>query len=197
MSRGVAMRLKGKVAVVTGGNSGIGRATAYAFAREGASVVIAARNVERGQRVVQEIKQLGGEALFMPTDVAKTKDVESLISATVGHYGRLDCAVNNAASYSGAFSLTADFSEEEFDETMAVDLKRRVARNEIRNQADACAKPARRRYCEHFVRECSRRRADGFIVFGSESRNPRIVEISRHGIRKARNPREHPGSGRF
>jgi NAD(P)-dependent dehydrogenase (short-subunit alcohol dehydrogenase family) len=116
-------RLQGKVALVTGGNSGIGRATAIVFAREGAKVVIAARNAERGNRVVEEIRTAGGDARFVATDVGKTADVENMVAKTVEHFGRLDCAVNNAAAYVGAFSLTADFSEEEFDHTMAVDLK--------------------------------------------------------------------------
>jgi len=116
-------RVGGKVALVTGGNSGIGRAAAILFAREGAKVVIAARNVERGERVVEEIRGAGGEAMFVATDVAKAADVENMVAKTVERFGRLDCAVNNAAAYAGAFSLTADFTEEEFDHTMAVDLK--------------------------------------------------------------------------
>jgi NAD(P)-dependent dehydrogenase (short-subunit alcohol dehydrogenase family) len=117
------MNLKGKVALITGGNSGIGRATAHAFTREGAKVVIAARNAERGEEVVKEIQKSGGEAFFVTTDVSKSEQIERLVNKTVERYGRLDCAVNNAAVYTGAFSLTADFTEEEFDHTMAVDLK--------------------------------------------------------------------------
>lgn len=120
---GAEGRLHGKVVLVTGGNSGIGRATAIVFAREGANVVIAARNAERGNRVVEEIRTAGGDARFVATDVAKAGDVENMVTKTVEHFGRLDYAVNNAAAYAGAFSLTADFSEEEFDHTMAVDLK--------------------------------------------------------------------------
>jgi NAD(P)-dependent dehydrogenase (short-subunit alcohol dehydrogenase family) len=117
------MNLKGKVALITGGNSGIGRATAQVFAREGAKVVIAARNAERGEEVVKDIQKSGGEAFFVTTDVSKSEQIESLVNKTVERYGRLDCAINNAAAYTGAFSLTADFTEEEFDHTMAVDLK--------------------------------------------------------------------------
>lgn len=117
------MDFQGKVALITGGNSGIGRAAALAFAREGARVAIAARNRERGDAVVREIQEKGGEAAFFPTDLAKPAEIEALFRGTVEKWGRIDCAFNNAAGYSGAFSLTADFSEEEFDETMAVDLK--------------------------------------------------------------------------
>ena len=119
----MSMNLKGKVVIVTGGNSGIGRATALVFAREGARVVIAARNAERGHQVVEERKSAGAESLFVATDVSKTAEVETLVRKTVERFGRLDCAVNNAAGYMGAFSATADFSEEEFDATIAVDLK--------------------------------------------------------------------------
>src|SRR5262249_19152820 len=93
------------------------------LAKHGARVVIAARNAERGKRALDDLKQAGAEAMFVATDVAKSAEVEALISKTVERFGRLDCAVNNAAGYMGAFSATADFSEEEFDETIAVDLK--------------------------------------------------------------------------
>lgn len=119
----MSMNLQGKVVVITGGNSGIGRATAQVFAREGARIVIGARNAERGQRVVEELEKAGGKAMFVATDVSKAAQVEALVAKTVERFGRLDCAVNNAAGYMGGFAATADFSEEEFDETMAVDLK--------------------------------------------------------------------------
>jgi NAD(P)-dependent dehydrogenase (short-subunit alcohol dehydrogenase family) len=112
-----------KVALITGGNSGIGRATAILFAQQGASVVIAARDPERGEKVAAEIRTAGGQATFVATNVAKSADVENMVAKTVALYGRLDYAVNNAAAYAGAFSLTADFTEEEFDLTMAVNLK--------------------------------------------------------------------------
>ncbi len=117
------MNLRGKVALVTGGSSGIGRATAHVFAREGAKVVIAARGAHRGNKVVEDIRAGGGEAMFFPADVSKAAEVEALVTRTVERYGRLDCAVNNAAGYMGAFSPIAAFSEQEFDETIAVDLK--------------------------------------------------------------------------
>jgi NAD(P)-dependent dehydrogenase (short-subunit alcohol dehydrogenase family) len=117
------MTLKDKVALITGGNSGIGRAAALVFAREGAKVVIAARDSQRGQQVVQEIRKAGGEISFIATDVSKSNQVAALVQKTVEQYGRIDCAVNNAAALSGAFSLTADFTEDEFDHTIAVDLK--------------------------------------------------------------------------
>lgn len=115
--------LQGKVALITGGSSGIGRAAALIFAREGARVVIAARNAERGEAVAHEITAVGGAARFIRADMAKADEIESLVKRAVEVYGRLDCAFNNAAIAEGVFSLVADFSEEEFDRVVSVNLK--------------------------------------------------------------------------
>lgn len=115
-------RLKGKVALVTGGTSGIGLAAAQAFAREGASVVIAARRAGPGEDLVRQIEQAGGQALFVQTDVSRAEEVENLINRAVEKFGRLDCAFNNAAAITN-FSFTADISEEEFDREVSLNLK--------------------------------------------------------------------------
>jgi len=115
--------LEGKVAVVTGGSSGIGRAASLAFARAGARVVLAARGAERGEDTVREISEIGGVAKFVRTDLAKSSDIENLFDVVVREFGRIDCAFNNAATEAGAFAPTADFSEEQFDYTMGVNLK--------------------------------------------------------------------------
>jgi NAD(P)-dependent dehydrogenase (short-subunit alcohol dehydrogenase family) len=116
--------LAGRVAVVTGGNSGIGRAAALEMAREGAKVVLGARRVELGEQVAEEIRRGGGEAVFVPTDVSRAADVLALVETAVERYGRLDCAFNNAASYDGILTgLLAEVEEDEFERTIAVNLK--------------------------------------------------------------------------
>ncbi|RMF85186.1 MAG: SDR family oxidoreductase [Nitrospinota bacterium] len=112
---------RGKVALVTGGNVGIGRAAALAFARQGARVVIAARRLPEGEETVRLIKAQGGEATFIQTDVSQTADVESLIRQTVATYGRLDYAFNNAG-YEGMRGRTADIPEEDWEKSIRTNL---------------------------------------------------------------------------
>lgn len=102
---------EGKVALVTGGNSGIGRAAALAFAREGAKVVIAARREEEGRKVAEQIKDEGGEALFVATDATREAEVKKLVNQTVDAFGRLDVAFNNAGALT-AFGSVVEQTEE-------------------------------------------------------------------------------------
>jgi NAD(P)-dependent dehydrogenase (short-subunit alcohol dehydrogenase family) len=119
-----ACRFTGKVALVTGGSSGIGRATALALAREGASVAIASRGVERGNAVLDELKGFDSKAMFVPADVSQAGDVERLVAAVIDRFGRLDVAVNNAATIEvGVFKPLTEFDEAEFDRHMAANLK--------------------------------------------------------------------------
>jgi len=115
-------KLEGKVALVTGGGSGIGLATAVAFAREGANVVIAARGVERSNKAVQTLKQAGGEAMFVKTDVSKAPEVEALINEIVETYGRLDCAFNNSG-IGASEARVARETEETWNRTIDTNLK--------------------------------------------------------------------------
>lgn len=114
-------RMAGKVVIVTGGSSGIGRATAIAFAREGAKVVIAARRVNEGEAVVKQIVEAGGEAIFVQTDVTQAKEVQALVDRALEQYGRLDCAFNNAGSGKGIRLI--DLTEEDWEQEIAVNLK--------------------------------------------------------------------------
>ena len=112
----------GKVALVTGGGTGIGRATAIAFAREGARVVIGNRNSEAGEAVVKAIQDAGGEASFLRTDVSSEEDVKALIEHAVATYGRLDVAFNNAG-IGGAAGPLADQSSDNYDKVMGINVK--------------------------------------------------------------------------
>jgi NAD(P)-dependent dehydrogenase (short-subunit alcohol dehydrogenase family) len=115
--------MNGKVTLITGGSSGIGRAAALAFSRGGAHVVIAARGAERGAEVVREIEAAGGKALCVPADVSQAPDVQRLVERTIAAFGRLDYAFNNAASVEEPFLQTAEFTEEQFDRSLALNLK--------------------------------------------------------------------------
>ena len=115
--------MNNKVVLITGGSSGIGRAAALAFARRGARVAIAARGAERGNQVVNEISAVGGAAIFVPTDVSRSDQVKALVEKTVETFGRLDFAFNNAATIEEPLVPTADYTEEQFDRSMALNLK--------------------------------------------------------------------------
>ena len=103
----MAAQFDGKVALVTGGNAGIGKATALQFAREGARVVIAARRADAGEETVAEIRDAGGEAIFVRTDVSRTNDVKNMVDTAVSTYGRLDYAFTTPASCSTAVGRTS------------------------------------------------------------------------------------------
>ena len=116
-------KLKGKVALVTGGSSGIGRASAFAFAREGARVIIGDVIVAGGQETVRMIKQSRGEGFFIKTDVSKAGEVEAMVHQAIEVYGRLDCAFNNAGIGGKLFTPIAEYSEEAWDQLIAINLK--------------------------------------------------------------------------
>lgn len=113
--------VEGKAALVTGGASGIGRATAELLAREGARVLVADFDVDLGEQVVQAIHAAGGEALFQRTDVTREADVEAMVAAVVKTWGRLDCAVNNAG-ITGAIGPVHQVDQSEWDRTLAINL---------------------------------------------------------------------------
>lgn len=116
------MLLNNKVALITGAGEGIGHATALMMARDGAKVAVVDRQVELGKATAEKINQLGGESIFVEADIAIHDSIKQMVEQTVAHFGRLDCAVNNAAR-SASFALTADTDEQSWDQTNDVTLK--------------------------------------------------------------------------
>lgn len=119
----MAGMLQGKVALVTGASTGIGKASALAFAREGATVVVSDINVDGGEETARLIGDSGGRAFFFEADVSKEDHVEALVSRTVEAYGRLDCAFNNAG-IAGAIGISShEYPDDIWEHVMAVNLK--------------------------------------------------------------------------
>jgi NAD(P)-dependent dehydrogenase (short-subunit alcohol dehydrogenase family) len=116
------MLLRGKVALVTGGASGIGRAAARALAREGAAVVVGDINEAGGEETIRPIKEAGGQALFAHVDVSNAAEVEALVAVAISAFGGLDCAFNNAG-IGGVLSRVPDKTEDEWDAVFNVNLK--------------------------------------------------------------------------
>ncbi|OGO18141.1 MAG: short chain dehydrogenase [Chloroflexi bacterium RBG_16_48_8] len=114
--------LEAKVALITGGNSGIGKATALLFAREGAKVVVTARREKEGEETVDLIKQRGGEAIFIKVDVTQASQVKAMVEKTVENFGGLDCAFNNAGRPGDAGAPTHEYPEDIWQQVMDVNL---------------------------------------------------------------------------
>ena len=118
------MQLKDKIAIVTGGGAGIGKAIAQRYAREGARVVVAEITPERGEATVNAIQQAGGQAAFIQTDVASEEQVKGLVEATLTCFGRIDILVNNAAILiARGESRAHEISNEVWDRTLNVNLR--------------------------------------------------------------------------
>lgn len=114
--------LENRVALVTGGTSGIGKATAIAFSNAGAKVVFSGRREQEGEETADLIRQAGGECLFVRSDVSSESEVKELVQKTVESYGRLDCAFNNAGIESPSKPLHEQ-SIEDFDKLMAINVR--------------------------------------------------------------------------
>ena len=114
--------LAGKVALVTGGSSGIGRASALALAAQGVRVAVGSRRIAEGEETVRLISQQGGEACFVQTDVSQPDQMQRLVEAAVSRWGRLDFALNNAGIEGTPYVSTADYSVDVWDQVIAVNL---------------------------------------------------------------------------
>lgn len=114
--------LQGKVALITGGTSGIGRDAAVLFAKAGAKVVVAGRREVEGKETIDMVRAAGGDGLFVKADVSKAADVEALVQKTVEKFGRLDVAFNNAGIEGNWVPITEQ-SEEDWDRTIDINLK--------------------------------------------------------------------------
>ena len=112
----------GKVALITGGTAGIGKAAAHLFAQAGASVVIAGRRLDKGKETEQELQAAGGSVLYVQTDVSEAVQITACVRTTVERFGRLDYAFNNAAALS-KLGRTGEFQEEDFDREISSNLK--------------------------------------------------------------------------
>jgi NAD(P)-dependent dehydrogenase (short-subunit alcohol dehydrogenase family) len=115
--------LAGKIAVVTGGASGIGRASALAFAKEGAKVIVVDVTADAGEETVRLIREIGGDARFVRTDVSSAAQVRGMVTKAVEIYGRLDCALNNAGVDGMLFTRIAEYKEEAWDQVISINLK--------------------------------------------------------------------------
>lgn len=118
----IQRRFKNKVALVTGGSFGIGRASAFAFSREGAKVIIADLDIKEGEKAVRKIKKEGGEAGFVKADVSKGNEVKEMLKRTIETYGQLDFAHNNAGIL-GMKAPTAECTEKNWDRVLNINLK--------------------------------------------------------------------------
>lgn len=113
--------LEGKVALVTGGSSGIGRAVCLRYASEGAAVVLSSRRVEEGEQTAEMVRAAGGEATFVQGDITRTADVLNMVKTCLSKYGALDIACNNAG-IEGPMQLMSEISEDEFSKVIDVNL---------------------------------------------------------------------------
>ena len=116
------MDFTGKVAIITGGGNGIGRAASMAFARYGAKVVVVDRDGKAAEGTAGSIKQQGGDALAVTADVTKSADVQAYVKAAIAQYGRIDCFFNNAG-IEGKIASTMDYDEAMFDQVIGINVK--------------------------------------------------------------------------
>ncbi len=122
-SRYLMGAVDGRVVIVTGAGSGIGRASAIAFAREGGRVIVSDVHDDGAQKTVTTIREAGGEATFVKCDVTDATDVDAMVQSAIDLFGRVDCAHNNAGVVGPTGTLIADYDDAEFDRVMAVNVR--------------------------------------------------------------------------
>ena len=134
--------MKGKVALITGASSGIGRSTAELFARRGASVVVAARRIDELNEVVKGIEASGGSASAIQTDVSNSEDVQKMVAHAMDAYGRLDYGINNAG-IEGEFAPIVDLPDDAWQRVQDINLTGGIPVHEVPGQGHALGRPWR------------------------------------------------------
>jgi NAD(P)-dependent dehydrogenase (short-subunit alcohol dehydrogenase family) len=117
------LRFENKVALITGGTSGIGLSVAESLMKDGAKVLIGGRNPDKGQAALEKLKQIHSDVMYFSVDVSNSTEVKKMVETTVSSFGKLDFAFNNAGNSEGKPALTHEFSEEDFDNMMGVTIK--------------------------------------------------------------------------
>ena len=117
------LRFQNKIVLISGSSSGIGKDTALSFVKEGAKVILASRNVSSNEALIKEIKNQGGDALFVEADFTRTEDIQNVIEKGVDYFGGIDIAVNNAGIEGTPDVKTADYEENVWDDVIAINLK--------------------------------------------------------------------------
>ena len=171
----------GKVALITGGNAGIGRATATEFAKQGAKVVVSGRREKEGHDVIAEIKALGGEAIFVKTDVSKESDVKVMIEQTLATFARLDFAFNNAGVEQMVTPLPEQ-TEEAYDQIMDINVK--GVWLSLKHEIPAMLKTGGGAHRQQLLRCGTDRPCRGADLHCQQTRRQRVDQIRRAGIRQ-------------
>ena len=117
------LRFQNKIVLISGSSSGIGKDAALSFVKEGAKVILASRNVSSNEALIKEIKNQGGDALFVEADFTRTEDIQNVIEKGVDYFGGIDIAVNNAGIEGTPDVKTADYEENVWDDVIAINLK--------------------------------------------------------------------------
>ena len=179
--------MQGKVALVTGASSGIGRATALTFARERAKVVVSDVALEGGEETADLIREAGGEALFVSADVSQAAQVEALVAKTVETYGRLDAAHNNAG-VEGSSVMTTDYTEADWDQVIAINLTGVWLC--MKYQIPHMLTQGGGRDCQYIFSRRAARFPPGLGLCGQQTRRARPDQNRSPGIRQVRYPGE-------